>query len=110
VAFAVSFGCCAVVFIFFPRFNFRGFRGQFLEPGPPLGVYEPGRFGEGRNHPRRSNGGPQGRDRSQRPAPLDGIPQGAVLDDFDGKIWSRSKKARENIFYGARNLRDHSGP
>jgi transglutaminase-like putative cysteine protease len=31
-AFGVAFGCCVVVFVVFPRFNFQGFRGQFLQP------------------------------------------------------------------------------
>ncbi len=31
-AFTVAFACCALVFLLFPRFNFEGFRGQFLQP------------------------------------------------------------------------------
>ena len=32
LAFMVTVLCCSFVFVVFPRFNFQGFRGQFLQP------------------------------------------------------------------------------
>src|ERR1044071_1596372 len=102
VAFFVAMGCCAFVFAVFPRFNFRGFRGQFLQPVHKSGftnavdLEKGGRIFLDRSVAMRIEMAEK--DRSF----WSGYVRGTTLDYFDGKIWSHANKELPRPIYLSR--------
>lgn len=103
MAFGVTVLCCAIVFIGFPRFSFRGFKGQFLQPVHKTGfttnvnLSKTGRIYTDNAIVMRVKINPE--DRSD----WNGYLRGATLDSFDGREWKRSPWKSKRIvrsFFG----------
>ncbi len=101
-AFAIAFFCCAGVFVFFPRFNFQGFRGQFLQPIHKSGFTSQvdlsgsGKIYEDNSVVMRVEVEPSKRDL------WTGYLRGRALESFDGKIWDNYPSRPEQVFHQRR--------
>ena len=90
LGFFVALFCCAMVFIFFPRINFNGFRGRFLEPVHRSGFSKEvdlkgqGRIFEDQSVVMRVEISPNQRKH------WSGYLRGSVLEKFNGTKWERT--------------------
>lgn len=102
LAFSVAVFCCAVVFVAFPRFNFQGFRGQYLQPVHKSGFTSQVELGnEGRisvddTVVMRVEIDPKERSK------WTGYIWGASLEEFDGRVWRRPLVRPERIYSNGR--------
>lgn len=98
LAFFVAVFCCALVFVFFPRFNFHGFRGQFLQPVRQTGftnhvdLEEAGKIFSDETIAMRVEIPPEQR------ALWTGYVRGGTLDAFDGKSWQPRREKAERVY------------
>lgn len=94
--------CCAVVFILFPRFNFQGFRGQFLQPVRKTGFTNQVELG-GRRTIHEDNSIAMRIELSKDDLEQwPGYIRGGTLEIFDGKSWKKAPYSPERIFQVAR--------
>src|SRR5262249_47461208 len=99
LAFFVAASCCALVFIIFPRFNFNGFHGQFLQPVRRTGftnqvdLGKTGRIFSDESIVRRVEMPTSDRDH------WSGYLRGAALGHFDGKIWQRTPGQFSRLYH-----------
>ena len=97
-AFAIAAFCCAFVFVMFPRFNFQGFRGQFLQPLHKTGftsqvdLERNTQIYEDPSIVMRVEVAEADRAR------WTGYMRGSVLDQFDGRLWRRSSRPVERAY------------
>lgn len=102
IAFTTAAIWCAIVFVVFPRFNFRGFRGQFLQPVHKTGFTNRVDLGksstifEDESVVMRVEVDPK--DRPLWPGAL----RGGTLGYFDGRLWLRGESDQPQITYGTR--------
>lgn len=102
IAFSSAAVCCAVIFILFPRINFRGFHGQFLQPVHRTGFTNQVDLRKGASIFQddsvalRVEMDPS--DREQ----WNGYLRGSTLEFFDGRVWSRGGSKPPEGFYGTR--------
>lgn len=98
LAFLVTVTCCAAVFLAFPRFNFRGFKGQYLQPVHKSGftnqvnLYKSGKIFEDKTVAMRVEIAPEDRPR------WTGYLRGGTLDQFNGRIWTHSSLAAKSVY------------
>lgn len=113
--FGTTLACCAVIFITFPRFNFQGFRGQFLQPVHKTGftnqvdLRKSARIFTDQSVVMRVEISPKDR------ALWSGYIRGTTLDRFDGRTWKRTSAQSGRIFHTRGdilipNLEEEPGP
>jgi protein-glutamine gamma-glutamyltransferase len=102
MAFLVTISCCAVVFTVFPRFNFRGFKGQYLQPVHKTGMTEQVSLsGEGKIFVDESVAMRVEMSLADKDM-WDGYLKGSTLDVFDGENWKKSSTQGVQIFRSGR--------
>ncbi len=90
--------CCAVVFVFFPRFNFQGFRGQFLQPVKKTGFTNQVDLGGARRIAEDNSIAMRVEINRDDLKNWPGYIRGGTLEVFDGKTWKRAPYSPERVF------------
>lgn len=94
--------CCAFVFVTFPRYSLQGWKGQMLQPVKKSGfsnrvdLSSGGRIYDDDSVVMRVE-----IDREQRPL-WTGYLRGAVLETFDGRVWSERPGKSERVYSNSR--------
>ncbi len=102
-AFLLAMLCCSVVFLVFPRFNFQGFRGQFLQPVHKTGFSsQVDLAGSGRIFSDESVVMRVEIDRKDQPL-WTGYLRGRTLDTYASPLWKKSPDTSRRIYRAARN-------
>ena len=89
---------CAFIFVVFPRFSFRGFRGQFLQPvhrsgfSSSINLNKSGRIFEDNSVVMRVVIKPEDK------KIWNGYLRGSTLESFDGEAWRKSEAGRKAVF------------
>lgn len=97
-AFGIAVVCCAFVFVIFPRFNFQGFRGQFLQPLRKTGFTSQVDLGaSGRIYDDPAIVMRVEVPESDR-AHWTGYIRGSVLDEFEDNFWRRASRPLERVY------------
>jgi hypothetical protein len=103
LAFVSAVFCCEFVFIVFPRFNFQGFRGQFLQPVQKTGftsqvdLRKSGKIFEDNSIVMRI----EIKERERKKWP--GYIRGSTLEIFDGRLWKKAPYTPHRVFRNSQN-------